>query len=218
MPMLNQASFRNRPAPAPLARTLAVAVSSALLALAVPPAAGAAAAGAGAANSSAADGVVLNFVNTELDAVVRALGQFTGKTFLVDPRVKGQLTLVSENPVNRDTAYRMLLGALRMQGFAVVEVDGVSKVVPEADAKLQGSPVTSGAGANSGQLVTQVFKLNYESATNLVPVLRPMIAPNNPINAYPGNNTLVITDYADNLKRIANIIASVDTPRPSPPT
>ncbi|MDH2235136.1 type II secretion system secretin GspD [Pigmentiphaga sp. GD03639] len=210
MPMLNQAPFRNRPAPAPFARTLAAAVSSAMLALAVPPAGAAAA--AGPANASAADGVVLNFVNTELEAVVRALGQFTGKTFLVDPRVKGQLTLVSENPVNRDTAYRMLLGALRMQGFAVVEVDGVSKVVPEADAKLQGSPVTSGAGANSGQLVTQVFKLNYESATNLVPVLRPMIAPNNPINAYPGNNTLVITDYADNLKRIANVIASVDTP------
>ncbi|WP_233146100.1 type II secretion system secretin GspD [Pigmentiphaga sp. NML080357] len=211
MPMLNQASFRIRPAQPPLARTLAAAVSSALLALAMPPAGAAAA--PGASNVAAADGVVLNFVNTELEAVVRALGQFTGKTFLVDPRVKGQLTLVSENPVNRDTAYRMLLGALRMQGFAVVEVDGVSKVVPEADAKLQGSPVTSGgASGNAGQLVTRVFKLNYESATNLVPVLRPMIAPNNPINAYPGNNTLVITDYADNLQRIANVIASVDTP------
>ncbi|VCU68678.1 Type II secretion system protein D precursor [Pigmentiphaga humi] len=209
MPTFTPAFSRPRPARPLLARTLAAAVSSAMLALAVTP--GGAAAQAGAASSAPADGVVLNFVNTELESVVRALGQFTGKTFLVDPRVKGQLTLVSENPVNRDTAYRMLLGALRMQGFSVVEVDGVSKVVPEADAKLQGSPVTSG-GANSGQLITRVFKLNYESANNLVPVLRPMIAPNNPINAYPGNNTLVITDYADNLQRIANVIANVDTP------
>lgn len=157
------------------------------------------------------DGVVLNFVNTELEAVVRALGQFTGRNFLVDPRVKGQLTLVSEVPVNRDVAYRMLLGALRMQGFAVVESGGISRVVPEADAKLQGSPVNT-AQPNHGQLVTRVFKLDYENAANLVPVLRPMIAPNNPINAYPGNNTLVITDYADNLQRIAQVIASVDTP------
>src|SRR5690606_24876564 len=183
MPMLNQAFFRNRAASTPLLRRLAAAVSSALLALAAPPSFAASA--PGASNAAAADGVVLNFVNTELEAVVRALGQFTGKTFLIDPRVKGQLTLVSDNPVNRDTAYRMLLGALRMQGFAVVEVDGVSRVVPEADAKLQGSPVTSATPSGSGgQLVTRVFKLNYENAANLVPVLRPMIAPNNPINAY----------------------------------
>ncbi len=164
-----------------------------------------------AARAPASDGVVLNFVNTELESVVRALGQFTGRNFLVDPRVKGQLTLVSEAPVNREIAYRMLLGALRMQGFAVVESGGISRVVPEADAKLQGSPVNVNQ-PNHGQLVTRVFKLDYENAANLVPVLRPMIAPNNPINAYPGNNTLVITDYADNLQRIAQVIASVDTP------
>jgi general secretion pathway protein D len=109
----------------------------------------------------------------------------------------------------------MLLGALRMQGFAVVEVDGVSRVVPEADAKLQGIAVSSSAQqtrAHSGELVTRVFQLRYENATNLVPILRPMIAPNNPINAYTGNNTLVITDYADNLDRIAQVIAGIDTP------
>lgn len=60
--------------------------------------------------------------------------------------------------------------------------------------------------------MTQVFRLNYESANNLVPVLRPMIAPNNTITAYPANNTLVITDYADNLRRLARIIAAVDAP------
>ncbi|MGO3743411.1 type II secretion system secretin GspD [Kerstersia sp.] len=164
--------------------------------------------------TSADNQVMLNFVDADLQGVVRALARFTGKNFIVDPRVKGQLTLVSEAPVSPGTAYSMLLGALRMQGFAVVEVDGVSRVVPEADAKLQGSPVSSSdqAGAASSGLMTRVFSLRYENAANLVPVLRPMIAPNNPINAYPGNNTLVITDYADNLDRIAQVIAGIDTP------
>src|SRR5690606_14983927 len=84
---------------------------------------------------------MLNFVEADLQGVVRALARFTGRNFVVDPRVKGQLTLVSEAPVNPDTAYAMLLSALRMQGFAVVDVDGVSRVVPEADAKLLGAPV-----------------------------------------------------------------------------
>ncbi|NYT83145.1 type II secretion system secretin GspD [Alcaligenaceae bacterium] len=158
---------------------------------------------------------MLNFVEADLQGVVRALARFTGRNFVVDPRVKGQLTLVSEAPVDPDTAYSMLLSALRMQGYAVVDVDGVSRVVPEADAKLQGTPVrssTAPAGAHGGELITRVFQLRYESATNLVPILRPMIAPNNTINAYTGNNTLVITDYADNLDRIAEVIAGIDTP------
>lgn len=158
---------------------------------------------------------MLNFVEADLQGVVRALGRFTGRNFVVDPRVKGQLTLVSEAPVDPDTAYSMLLSALRMQGYAVVDVDGVSRVLPEADAKLQGAAVSSGtrtAAAHGGELMTRVFSLRYENAANLVPILRPMIAPNNPINAYAGNNTLVITDYADNLDRIAAVIADIDTP------
>lgn len=85
--------------------------------------------------------VQLNFVEADIPAVVRALSRATGRQFLVDPRVKGQLTLVSEGEVPARTAYDMLLAALRMQGFAVVEVEGVSQVVPEADAKLLGGPV-----------------------------------------------------------------------------
>src|SRR5690606_2891173 len=105
------------------------------------------------------------------------LARFTGRNFVVDPRVRGQLTLVSEAPVDADTAYSMLLSALRMQGYAVVDVDGVSRVLPEADAKLQGAPVnrnSASTGAHGGELITRVFQLRYESATNLVPILRPM--------------------------------------------
>jgi general secretion pathway protein D len=95
-----------------------------------------------------------------------------------------------------------------------VESAGLFKVVPEADAKLQSGAVETNdsapKGANGGQIVTQIFRLNFESATNLVAVLRPLISPNNTINANPGNNSLVITDYADNLRRIARIIAAMD--------
>ncbi|MBV6274020.1 type II secretion system secretin GspD [Alcaligenaceae bacterium CGII-47] len=155
----------------------------------------------------------LNFNEAELHGVVRALAQFTGRNFVVDPRVRGQLTLVSGTPVDADTAYAMLLSALRMQGFAVVDVDGVSRVVPEADAKLLGGPVLSGnQPARGGELVTRVFPLQYENAADLVPVLRPLVAPNNTIAAQAGSNALVVTDYADNVQRIAQVIARIDTP------
>nr|WP_170043874.1 type II secretion system secretin GspD [Paraburkholderia acidicola] len=157
--------------------------------------------------------VTLNFVNADIDQVAKAIGAATGKTIIVDPRVKGQLNLVSENPVPEDQALKTLQSALRMQGFSLVQDHGVLKVVPEADAKLQGVPtyVGNAPAARGDQVITQVFQLKNESANNLLPVLRPLISPNNTVAAYPANNTLVVTDYADNVRRIAQIIAGVDT-------
>src|SRR5471032_176026 len=157
--------------------------------------------------------VTLNFVNADIDQVAKAIGAATGKTIIVDPRVKGQLNLVSENPVPEDQALKTLQSALRMQGFALVQDHGVLKVVPEADAKLQGVPTFVGNAptARGDQVITQVFELHNESANNVLPVLRPLISPNNTIAAYPANNTLVVTDYADNVRRIASIIAGIDT-------
>jgi general secretion pathway protein D len=157
--------------------------------------------------------VTLNFANADIDQVAKAIGAATGKTIIVDPRVKGQLNLVSERPVPEDQALKTLQSALRMQGFSLVQDHGVLKVVPEADAKLQGVPTYVGNApqARGDQVVTQVFELRNESANNLLPVLRPLISPNNTITAYPANNTIVVTDYADNIRRIAQIIAGVDT-------
>ncbi|MGF6872441.1 type II secretion system secretin GspD [Paraburkholderia sp. MM5477-R1] len=156
--------------------------------------------------------VTLNFVNADIDQVAKAIGAATGKTIIVDPRVKGQLNLVSENAVPEDQALKTLQSALRMQGFALVQDHGVLKVVPEADAKLQGVPTYVGNAptARGDQVVTQVFTLRNESANNLLPVLRPLISPNNTVAAYPANNTIVVTDYADNVRRIAQIIAGID--------
>ncbi|WP_325919823.1 type II secretion system secretin GspD [Pseudomonas frederiksbergensis] len=156
--------------------------------------------------------VTLNFVEADIQAVVRALSRSTGQQFLVDPRVKGNLTLVSEGQVPARQAYDMLLAALRMQGFSVVDVGGVAQVVPEADAKLLGGPIYSADKPAGNGMLTRTFRLQYENAVNLIPVLRPIVSPNNPINAYPGNNTIVVTDYAENLSRVAQLIEGIDTP------
>jgi general secretion pathway protein D len=157
--------------------------------------------------------VTLNFVNADIEAVSRAMAAILRQQFVVDPRVKGTMTLYSEEPLSPREAYLNYLAALRGLGFTVVEVGGLFKVVPEADAKLQSGTVSVGEVSRRGdQVITQIYRLTHENANNLVPVLRPLISPNNTINANPGNNTLVITDYADNLQRIAKIIAAMDTP------
>ena len=170
--------------------------------------------GTGTSSVRPGEPVTLNFANAEIEAVARTMATITGRNVVVDPRVKGQLTLITERAVTPAAAFQQFLAALRLQGFTVVESADLYKVVPEADAKLQGGSVSvsrGGApGPGGGQIVTQIFKLNYENAANLVPVLRPLISPNNTINVNPGNNSLVITDYADNLQRLARIVAAMD--------
>ena len=161
--------------------------------------------------SLAKEPVTLNFVNAEIDAVARTLATLSGYNVVVDPRVKGTMNLSSTVAVPPAQALRLFASQLRTQGFALVESAGLYTVLPEAEAKLQSSAVSAGAvPASSGQIVTQIFKLNHENANNLVPVLRPLISPNNTINVNPGTNALVITDYGDNLQRLGRIIAALD--------
>lgn len=163
------------------------------------------------AQSPSASQATLNFVGADIESVIKAIGHYIGTTFIIDPRIKGTINVVSEKPVSKAQAFRLLTSALRLQGYTVVAGDGFTKVVPEADAKLQAGPTSSGS-VRGDQIATQIFRLNYETANNLVAVLRPLISPNNTINANPGNNSLVITDYADNLQRLGKIIAALDSP------
>ncbi len=160
--------------------------------------------------------VTVNFVNAEIEAVTRAMGAMLDRQFVVDPRVKGQITVYSEQAIPISQAYINFLAALRGLGYTVVETGGLLKVVPEADAKLQtGTVEVEGRTYRGDQVITQVFKLNHENPNNMVPVLRPLISPNNTINANVASQSLVITDYADNLTRIAKIIAALDNPSSS---
>ncbi len=160
--------------------------------------------------------VTVNFVNADVEAVTRAFAAMIDRQIAVDPRVKGAMTVYSEQPQSVADAYQSYLSALRGMGFAVVEAGGLLKVVPEADAKLQTSTVSIGEVSRKGdQIITQIFTLRYENPNNMVAVLRPLISANNTINASPGSSSLVITDYAENLQRIAKIIAALDQPAAS---
>jgi general secretion pathway protein D len=162
----------------------------------------------------------LNFVNAEIEAVARTIALITGHSIIIDPRVKGTMTLVSEKPLLPQVALQQFLSTLRLYGHTVVEAEGFYKVLPEADAKLQSAHVEDAASLDKtptkqtlpGQIVTRIFRLNYESANNLVPILRPLISPNNLINISPAGNALVVTDYRDNLERLARMLVLLDTP------
>jgi general secretion pathway protein D len=181
-------------------RALVSAATAALLA----------ASAAGVHAQRAREPVTLNFANAEIEAVARTMAAITGRNIVVDPRVKGTINLTTERPVPPQQAFNQFVSTLRLSGFTVVDSGGLLKVVPEADAKLQGGPVSAGSPPGGASIVTQIFRLNHEQANNLVPILRPLISPNNTINVNPGNNSLVITDYADNLQRIARIISALD--------
>jgi general secretion pathway protein D len=158
--------------------------------------------------------ITVNFVNADIQSVIKVVGQHTGRNFILDPRVTGTVNIVSDKPVSKDLLYQILLSTLRVQGYAAVEGDGFVKIVPEAEAKTSASPTGEAAsrGVAGDRIVTQVFILQNESAVQLVPVLRPLVTANNFIAAYPNNNAIVITDYASNVQRIQRIIESIDRP------
>ncbi|NHQ82186.1 type II secretion system secretin GspD [Chromobacterium vaccinii] len=157
------------------------------------------------------DTVMLNFVNADIETVVKAIGEISGKNFIIDPRVKGTVNIVSSRPVPRALSYQVLLSSLRLQGFSAVEGNGVIKIVPEADAKLHAKASKSIPRGDGDRLITKVFALKNSNANQLVPVIRPLVSPNNTVAAYPQSNALIVTDYADNIQRIESIIESVES-------
>jgi general secretion pathway protein D len=161
------------------------------------------------------DTVTLNFVNADIHAVVKAVSEMTGRNFLIDPRVQGTVNIIAPRPVPRNMVFPILLSSLRVQGFAAVGGDlGYVNIVPESDAKFYAG-ARDARRARGDQVVTEVFQLSNESAQSVVQTLRPLVTPNNVINAFPATNSIVITDYASNLERLRKVIATVDQPQPA---
>jgi general secretion pathway protein D len=158
--------------------------------------------------------ITLNFVDADIGSVIAAMSEMTGRTFVVDPRVKGTLKITSPRPVSPSVAYDIVLAALRMQGYAAIQADGVVRIVPEADAKFYATHAKGKPSGNrvGGEMTTRVFTLHHESAPLLLPALRPMVGVNGILNADADSNTLIVTDYADNLARLEQVIASMDIP------
>lgn len=160
--------------------------------------------------------LTINFVGVDVESAVKAVGQVTGRNFVIDPRVKGSINIVSNRPMAPETAYQTLVAALRLQGFAVVEGKNVTRILPEADARSQPGPVRNTAGSGE-EIVTRVFTVRYESAPQLVNALKPLVGNNQSITANAASNTLVISESADNLRRIERILAAIDVPRGDEP-
>ncbi|RKT63022.1 general secretion pathway protein D [Azonexus fungiphilus] len=160
--------------------------------------------------------MAIDFVGADVESAIKAIGQMTGRNFVIDPRVKGTINIVSGSPVTPEVAYQTLVAALRLQGFAVVEGRNVTRVLPEADARMQSGPVRD-PGNGGEQIITRVFQVRYESAPQLVNALKPLIGANQSITANAASNTLLISESADNLRRIERILAAIDVPQANDP-
>lgn len=158
--------------------------------------------------------VTLNFVNSDLESTLKAVTLITGKNFVIDPKLKGTVNIVSSQPVDRKQVLPIVQGALRQQGITLVENGNVVKVVAESEARQYGGPLVLGKGAagTGEKFVTQVYPLQYESASQLAQVLRPLLGTNSILSAYQAGNTLIISDYAENLARINRLIEHIDQP------
>ncbi len=159
---------------------------------------------------SSAEKVTLNFSDADLVAVINSVSQITGKNFIIDPRVKGKINVVSSKPLNEEEVYSVFLSILQVHGFATVPTEYAIKIIPDATAKQSAAPFTS-ANSNPGdQLITRVLEIDNINAAQLVPILRPLVAQQGHLAAYPTTNVLIISDRASNIKRIDRIIAEMD--------
>ena len=154
-----------------------------------------------------AEKVTLNFSDAELVAVINSVSQITGKNFIIDPRVKGRVTVISSKPLDENEVYNVFLSILQVHGFATVPTENAIKVIPDATAKQSATPTGL---SNADQLVTRVLAIQHINAAQLVPILRPLVAQQGHLAAYPPTNVLIISDRANNIQRVDRIIAQMD--------
>src|SRR3569623_453515 len=167
----------------------------------------------GALESAAAQSVTLNFKDAELDAVIGWVSEQTDKNFVVDPRVKSKVTIVSGKQHNKDEIYQVFLSVLQVHGFAAVPAGDIIKIMPDVNAKQSGVPVAGTRGTQRGdEMVTRVIPLDNVPAAQLVPILRPLIPQQGHMVAYPPSNVLIVSERAINIDRIVGIISHLDIP------
>ena len=163
--------------------------------------------------SYAADNqITLNLKDADIRALISTVSKFTGKNFVVDPRVKAKVTVVSSITMSEDEVYEVFLSVLQVHGYAAVPVGSIIKIVPEVNAKQGPLPVVRGNTSSGDQFITKVITLNHVPAAQLVPILRPLVPQQGHLAAYNPTNTLIITDHAANIKRLVLIIRSIDRP------
>ena len=166
-----------------------------------------------AASLHAETGVTLNLKDADIQSFIETVAEITGKNFVVDPRVKAKVTVVSARPMDRAEIYQVFLSVLQVHGFATVEVGEVIKILPDVNAKQgAGNVVTNNSGVKGDELVTRVIEIKHVAAAQMVPILRPLVPQQGHLAAYPGSNVLVVSDRGANISRLEKIIRKIDRP------
>lgn len=152
-----------------------------------------------------------NYKDADLGQIVEAVSEITGKNFIIDPRVRAQVTMLSSTPMTADAFYEAFLAILQVHGFVAVPAGQVIKIIPDANARqVPANDLPESVSASSDEIVTQVIAVKNVSAAQLVPTLRPLIPQYGHLAAYPASNMLIISDRANNVNRIIRIIRRID--------
>ncbi|MDD2135908.1 type II secretion system secretin GspD [Pseudomonas kurunegalensis] len=162
----------------------------------------------------------VNFVDTELGEFIDSVSRITGTTFIVDPRVKGKVTVRTVDLHDADAIYDIFLAQLRAQGYATVDLpNGSVKIVPDQAARLEPVPVEAGGqqGEGSDSVATRVFNVRNAANEQVLGILKPLIDPRvGVITPYPAAHQLVVTDWRSNLDRIGSLLRQLDRPQEAP--
>jgi len=154
----------------------------------------------------------LNLKNADIHSLIQTVSRQSGRNFVVDPRVKARVTVISSTPLNSDELYETFLSVLQVHGYAAVPSGDLTKIVPDVNAKQGPVPEYSEETSSSDQLVTKVIKVENVPAAQLVPILRPLVPQQGHLAAYAATNTLIVTDRSSNIERLTTIINGIDRP------
>ncbi len=155
----------------------------------------------------------LNLKDADIRVLIDTVSAITGKNFIIDPRVKAKVTVVSAKPMEAEEIYQVFLSILQVHGFAAVQTGDVTKIVPDVSAKQGPVPIVTRNNPGWGdQVVTRVVQVNNVPAAQLVPILRPLIPQQGQLAAYQPSNILLISDRAGNINRLVKIIHKIDRP------
>jgi general secretion pathway protein D len=158
-----------------------------------------------------AETVTLNLKDADIGALITTVAEITHRNFIVDPRVKGKVTVISTRPMDSDEVYQVFLSILKVHGFAAIPSGAVTKIVPDVNAKQDEIPTVNDKDTGRGdEMVTRVVEVKNVAAAQLVPILRPLVPQQGHLAAYPATNMLVISDRAANVERLVSIIRRID--------
>ncbi len=155
--------------------------------------------------------ITLNLKDADIQTVIATVSEFTGKNFIIDPRVKGKVTIISSKPMDKGEVYQTFLSILEVHNYAAVPAGKLIKILPDVNAKQSSTPVVTAASPGYGdEMVTRVIEIENVSAAQLVPILRPLVPQQGHLAAYAPSNVLILSDRANNVERLIRIIKRVD--------